>query len=352
MDSEKNSNLLNSYNVKIVRNEVQSLYGLTKGMLLEEDSSILSLAFHNYLLFFTIEAINYVSEFSNTTINYNYKTQLKRSRAKIKPYELSIENITTNINNLNYKTMEYFSRDLSEIIKKLFGNMIDNLGIYKYKSKIISNTFLIASDLKHLIYTNNEIDSQKIISSSKTVGELLSLLMNLFGNKRTKICKLNILDKIELKDYNVINKNNKLLKEDIDINIALFILDNLSILNFYNLIIRNFNICDSLKYRIAYVSFYRTFYNLNKLFEKSFDEKLEGINKICKKYSCLDNRIFRNGICHYNITDKLDNSDIDRNEMYLGLIKKYLKIDELTFKNMLNNYYSELSNEIENLILK
>lgn len=352
MKTNKDINLLRMYNNNLLKDEVQSLYSLMKCFMSEDDSAILSLAFQNYLVLIVVEGINYLCEISNLDINYEYKRQLNKCRAKIKPYQLELEQITTKISNLNYETMEYYSNDLPNIIKVLFNNMITNLGIYKYKKKIISNTFLITSDQKYLMYTNNKIDTEKMFSSSKTIGELLSLLMKVFKNDYSKISQSNITEKFELEDFKVIDKENKLLKRDIDLNIELFLLDILSVLNFYNLIIREANICESLKYRIGYITFYRTYHNLNKILDKKVEMKFNNLNKICKKYNVLDNRVFRNGMSHYNIVDKLDIIDLKPNEMYLGLINKYLKMDDLYFKNALDNYCEELSNEIERSILK
>ncbi len=341
--------ILKEYNDKIVREEIQYLYSITKSFKNEKDSSILLMIFMNYLIFLTLEATDYIA---NIKLDFNYKVELKRCRAKIKPYELNIEKILNKIDGSNKGFMNYFSNNLNYFKKKIFRKLITNFGVYKYKNKIIGNTFLIVSDLKYIILKNNIINTEKIRNSSAVIAELLNLIMEIFQNNKNFDCKTNISYKITKEDYDVSKQNNNILKDNIDLNIALFLLDNLSILNFCKLILLNSDICDSLKYRMAYISFYRTYHNLLKLFEKEINCKFKRINLICKNYSLLDERTFRNGMCHYNIIDKLEENEIIKDELYYGLISKYLKINDSEFKTFLINYFDELSLEIEKVILK
>lgn len=337
------------YNTILVKEEVTSLYSIINSIIKDKNGSIISLGFFNYLILLTIEISDYINNNYSANINVKYKSKLKECRARIKPYQLEISDIFTKINKLNIETMDNYTKNLSKITKVLFPNLITNLGIFKYNDKIIANTFLIAKDLKPIIYKDNNPDKDKIIEISSVVGELLKNLTSLFNNNVFKTNVINLKEKFTSKDYNVLKKCNKLFAKEIDINTSLFLLNILSIINFCNEIIYKFNISESLKYRILYIAYYRTYHNLNIIFAVNISE-LNNLKLIHSKYDVLNNRIFRNAMFHYDFTDKIDESELDETELYFGLIKKYFKINQFEYKNLIKNYFNDVSSIIQNII--
>lgn len=342
---------INELNTIMVRKEIESLAVLTNSICKNDEKDILSMGFHSYLIFIIVELVNYTNNQEQILINYNYKNQLKSVRAKLKPYELNYDEFIKKTHDMNINSMNFYKKDLNDYVKDNFDFLITNLGVYKYRGKIISNTFLIESELKKIMLTDNDFDSNKIYNSSKTVGELLSLLVNIYLVNFPKYTSNLTNEKIKLYDYNV-TTNNELFNSNVDVNISLILLNNLSLINYYKLIIADVKIVNSLKYRIAYILYYRTFYNLSIILYNLDNKEFENLKYILNEYTILDNRIFRNGICHYSLKDKLDDSEIDNAEMFLGMIKKYLKINELNFINLLNDYFNKISCEIESIIIK
>lgn len=347
----KHDMILKKYNTILVKEEVTSLYIITNSIIKNKDGDIICLGFNNYLILLTLEITDYINNNYSTNINIKYKSKLKECRARIKPYQLEISEIFTKINKLNKETMNTYTQNLSKIAKILFSNLITNLGVFEYNNRIIANTFLIAKDLKPIIYKDNKPDKDKIIEISSTTGELLRTLTAIFNKKIPKINDVNLdfKEKFILKNYNVFKKHNEFFAKDIDINISLFLLDILSIINFCNEIIYRFNISESLKYRILYIAYYRTYHNLNTIFNTNTD-KLNNLKLIHDKYKILNNRIFRNAMFHYDFSDKINETELDDTELYFGLIKKYFKINQFEYKILIKNYFNDISSAIESII--
>ncbi|MBQ8892117.1 MAG: hypothetical protein IJ068_04615 [Bacilli bacterium] len=339
---------LTELNTILVASELKSLYSITKGIINCENNSIVSLGFFNYVILLSVEICDYANETYGDKLTYKYKRKIKECRARIKEYNIESSEILALIEKTNVESIDYFYKDLSKLVQMIFGSLITNLGIYKYNDKIISNTFLISKDLKPIIYNDRKIDKKRIKEVSTSLGMLLNTLYLIFYKDVQVQANVNIKYNFVLEDYNVRKKNN-LLNPKINNNEALFFLDILSILNFCKEIIYYFEICDELKYRIFYLAFYRTYHNTIKLVEK--DDKYLNINNILKKYYNLDNKVFRNAMFHYNITDKINSNEIKFDQMYYGIIFKYLKMSDIEYKKSIINYFTELSSAISNIIL-
>lgn len=340
------TNKVLEYNNKMVINEIKSLCGLIKSVRKSKNSSIIALGIFNYFILFAIEAINYIEITQNIIINYNYKTQLNSSRARIKEYTKDYNGILEDIKKINKKTYTDFYDKTSNFVKKHFSYMITNLGIYYYNEQIIGNTFLYEMDNKKIFLTNNVYDKNKIYLASIEVGKMLKNVLKNFGEEELDI-KTKKENKILSKDYDVYT-NNKLFNKNVDLNCCLLLLNILSVLNFYKYIIKDYKICDSLKYRIGYCVFYRSYYNLQEIIKSNTD--FCKIKIVLDKYSKLDNRTFRNGIFHYNLQGKLKENELDYNDIYCGVLKKQLDLTTDEFKENIDNCIDEMSNEIGSLI--
>lgn len=138
-------------NTMLVKKELEEMLGIIKSLKENKDSSKLSLGISCYLILIVIEALNYIENNLNISIDYKFKNNLKSSRARIKPYDSSYKEMLENITKLNEEKYNYFSNLCDPIAKAMFPKLIDNIGITLYKGKIIDNTFLDEIDNKKLL---------------------------------------------------------------------------------------------------------------------------------------------------------------------------------------------------------
>ena len=281
-----NVNEIKEENTKLVKRELEEVLGIIKSLKENKDSSKLSLGINCYLILIVIETLNYIENNLNLSIDYKFKSTLKSSRARIKPYDNSYKEMLENIKKLNEEKYNYFSGLCNPIVKALFPRLINNIGITLYKGKIIDNAFLDEIDNKKIITTSGEYDSSKTFEIAKEVGSLVIKILNQIDGKEKKV-NLNIKEKIYNKDYNVYYQQNDLFQCDLEINCSILLLNALCSINYYKYLIREFNVSNSLKYRIAYIVFSRTFNNLNKIAETN---KLNSILNVLKKYDYLKPR--------------------------------------------------------------
>lgn len=333
-------------NTMLVKRELEEMLGIIKSLKENKDSSKLSLGINCYLILIVIEALNYIENNLNISIDYKFKNNLKSSRARIKPYDSSYKEMLENITKLNEEKYNYFSNLCNPMAKAIFPELIDNIGITLYKGKIIDNTFLDEIDNKKIITTNGNYDSSKTFEVGKEVGSLIIKILNKIGGKENKI-NLNINETIFNEDYNVYYQHNNFFQCNLEVNCCLLLLNALCSLNYYKYLIRKFNISNSLKYRIAYIVFSRTFNNLYKITEIN---ELQSILTILNKYSYLNNREFRNKMFHYDICNEISVHEFNENDMYLGLINKIFKISENDYIKDIDNYIDDISIEIEQTI--
>lgn len=339
-------NEIKEENTILVKRELEEMLGIIKSLKENKDSSKLSLGINCYLILIVIEALNYIENTLNISIDYKFKNNLKSSRSRIKPYDSSYKEMLENITKLNEEKYDYFSNLCDSIAKAIFPKLIDNIGITLYKGKIIDNTFLDEIDNKKIITTSGNYDSSKTFEVSKELGSLIIKILNQIEGKEQKV-NLNINEKIFNKDYNVYYQQNDLFQCNLEVNCSLLLLNVLCSLNYYKYLIRGFNVSNSLKYRIAYIVFSRTFNNLNEIAKIN---KLHSILSVLKKYDYLNNRKFRNKMFHYDIYNEISTQEFNKNEMYLGLINKFFKISEEDYIKDIDNYIDNLSDNIEQVI--
>ncbi|MGN1338643.1 MAG: hypothetical protein ACI4WW_09250 [Candidatus Coprovivens sp.] len=339
-------NEIKEANTMLVKRELEEMLGIIKSLKENKDSSKLSLGINCYLILIVIEALNYVENDLNLSITYKFKSSLKSSRARIKPYDSSYDEMLKNITKLNEEKYDYFSSLCNPITKILFPRLIDNIGITLYKGKIIDNTFLDEIDNKKIIITNGKYDSSKTFEIGKEVGSLIIKILNQIDGNDKKV-NLNINETIFNNDYNVYYQQNNLFKCDLEVNYCLLLLNALCSLNYYKYLIREFSISNSLKYRIAYIVFSRTFNNLYKITEKN---GLISILTILKKYDYLNDKKFRNKIFHYDIYNEISANEFNKNDIYLGLTNKIFKITEKEYIEDIDNYIDDVSTIIEQTI--
>ena len=339
-------NEIKEENTILVKRELEEMLGIIKSLKENKDASKLSLGINCYLILIVIEALNYIENNLNLSIDYKFKSSLKSSRARIKPYDSSYKEMLEIIQKLNEEKYNYFSGLCNPIAKTFFPRLIDNIGITLYKGKIIDNTFLDEIDNKKIITTSGKYDSSKTFEVAKEVGSLIIKILNQIDGKEQKV-NLNIKEKIFNKDYNVYYQQNDLFQCDLEVNCSLLLLNILCSLNYYKYLIREFNISNSLKYRIAYIVFSRTFNNLSEIAEIN---KLYSILSVLKKYDYLNNREFRNKMFHYDIYNEISIQEFNKKDMYLGLINKIFKISEKDYIKDIDSYINDMSIIIEQII--
>lgn len=341
-------NEIKKENTLLVKKELEEMLGIIISLKENKDSCKLLLGINCYFILIAIEAVNYVEKEINKSIQYKYKNQLKSSRARLKPYTNSYNEIYESIKNINISQYKYFSTLCNPIAVKRFPYLIDNLGITLYKGKIIDNTFLNIMDNKKIITHNSSLNSEKTFNIAKELGSLISKTLEQINGEKKEI-SLNIQSNITFKDYNTYFQENALFVNNIDVNCCLLLLNILCPLNYYTYIIKKFNISSSLKYRFAYIIFCRSYNNLIEILKNN---KLILIEKIIKKYDYLNNKNFRNKIFHYDIHKLLQLENYNKNEIYLGLIKQELQVSQVKFMKDIDEYFIELADIIEKAILK
>lgn len=333
-------------NTHLVKRETEELYGIMKSLIKNKNASTLILGMNSYLVLIVVESLNYFENTQKININYKYKNNIKSTRARLKPYDNSYPEMLENIRKLNEEKFNYFASLYNPIVKEQYPNLIKNIGITSYKGKMIDNTFLTELDNKKIIITNKEYDSSKTYNIAQEAGALLKNILKQI-NGTTKIINLNIIDSISNDNYNVYFQHKNLFKCNLDINCSLLLLNTLCSLNYYKYIIKEFNISNSLKYRIAYIVFNRTFNNLKEI---GGANNLKSLLVALKKYEYLNNKYFRNKMFHYDIYNEISIEDFDKNEMYLGLISKIFNISEKSYIKEIDDYINSIPSIIEKII--
>lgn len=343
-------------NFKMVKEEIYDLNKIFYSINDSKDKDILSIGFFYYFIILEMEALNYIEHNTDIKIKEKliYKKKLENCRARIKPLEGNSQSIYNSYEKMNMNEMKRYTKDLDLEKIGIFKSLITNLGIYKINRQVILNTFEANKIYKEIIFTEGDYDTNKVYETSKEIGQILAYLNNIFGINRN-IRKENINYEIYLEDYDVLRKNTILFNNKIDRNIALMLLDELCMINFYRNIIKSFHIKDSTKYRMAYITFNRTYNNIKKYVQINKELKLNvwmyKIEDIISKYNYLNENNFRNCIFHYDLNNDLEDKEI-KDELYFGVISKYLNISEKTFKYSLNNYFNIMSRVLTNLIMK
>lgn len=332
---------IEKYNYDLVKKDIENLYKIYKDLLKEEKCNILIMGWFQYFILICIEALNYIK------INriLKYKKILENCRARMKPLKIDYNLMYQKMEKLNLDKMIEYKEYVKKYARILFSNCITNYGLYKIDDKIIGNTFLYESLYKKIIYENGSINVNKILNVSKEIGETISDLINYFELERKYIgISKNI--KIKCEDYNVFKNNNKLLNANIDTNKGLILLNAISLINFYNFVISKMNVRKELKYRLGYIVYDNTYGNISKITgkERIIYEKL-------KKFECLNKKEFRNCMFHYNLENDLEDEEI-KEEMYFGIIYKYLNISEEEYINLIDEYMNKISYILEKCILK
>ena len=334
---------IEKYNNDLVKKDMENLYIIFKDLQKEKNNSILMLGWFQYFILISIEVLNYTKV--NKTLKY--KKVIENCRARIKPFEMEYDEMYQKMEELNLKKMNEYTEYVKKGFRTMLSKFITNYGLYKINNNIIGNTFLYESLYKKIIYENGEINKNKMIAVSKEIGEIISDLMNFLKLERTYQGKSKDIC-IENEDYNVFENNNKLLKENIDINDGLILLNSISIINFYKYVICKMNVRKELKYRLGYIVYDSTYRNILKVIGKINDREI--IEKI-QKYECLNYRKYRNCMFHYDLVQDLKQGEI-RDEMYLGIIHKYLNISEEEYIKLIEEYMYEISDILEKNILK
>lgn len=333
---------IEAYNYNLVKKDIENIYIIFKDLMREKDNVVLMMGWFQYFILVSIEALNY----SGISKKLKYKRAIESCRARLKPLEIEYDAIYQKMEELNLQKMKEYREYVKKEFRIILNGFITNYGIYKTNDKIIGNTFLYESIYKKIIYENNQASKTKIIAVSKEIGEILSDLMGFFELEKEYEGKCRNIH-IDYKNYNVFKSNNRLLKRKIDTNNELILLNSLSMINFYIHIICIMNVRKELKYRLGYIIYNNTYKNILKIIEKIDNEEI--VKKI-SKYEILSDRNFRNCMFHYDILHDLEEKEI-KDEMYFGIISKYLNTSEKKYIELIDGYMNETSNILENSIL-
>lgn len=332
--------LIEKYNTELVRNDIEALYKILRNLLVEEDYPILILGWLQYFILIIVESIKY----SGMNITLKHKRIIENCRARIKPFEVDYNEMYANMEKLNLEKYTEYKNKVSEMWQGILDCFITNYGVYKIDNNIIGNTFLYEGLYKKIIYENGSVNGDKIKSITQELGEVLVRLINFYGISDGFELKKGSFD-IKCEDYNVFKKRNKLIRKDMDAITGLMLLNSISILNFYNNVIVKMVTRNELRYRLGYIVYDSTSKNVEKICE---DQKF---SETFKKYEILNNRSFRNCMFHYDLTKDLSDFEI-KEEMYHGIIHKYLGINERKYIELIDNYANEMDSFLEKMVLK
>lgn len=346
------NNLIRDKNNELVKNDIIEIYSFLKFVIKNKDP-VLHLGSFYYCVFIIIEVINYLENVYKLELkkNLKYKKALINIRSRLKPYENLLENnkLYSDIENLNEKTMNSFFIKAGKLAQIFFKSLITNLGVYKYTNNIIGNTFLYEKKYKTIMK-----DSNKVYEVSQVIGESIVTIARIFKININDYMIKNFKIVTENSDYNVYENKNKLFNNS-NTNINLLLLDEMSIINFYRFIITKIMNNNETKYRLGYIVFFQTIKNIETIIQLnnrvSMENDLSKLSKEIDVYKDLVNDRYRNCMYHYDICNDLNKEDIIHDEMFFGLIKKHLNINETEFKDRINMYIENVSNLIEGIIL-
>ena len=334
---------IEKYNYDLVKKDIENIYIIFNDVIKDKNSSILMLGWFQYFILICIEVLKY----AKTDKKLKYKKVLENCRARIKPLEIEYDLIYEKMKTLNSDKMKEYTGYVKKDFRKIFSKFVNNYGLYRINNRIIGNTFLYENLYKKIIYENGNISKNKMIEVSKEVGEILAELMAFLGLQKTYESMSNNFS-IKNEDYNVFKNNNNLLKENIDTNDGLILLNSISIINFYKFIICKMNVRKELKYRLGYIVYDSSYGNIMKVVQK---DKINKIKEKLEKYECLNNREYRNCMFHYNMTKNLTEEEI-KDEIYFGIIQKYLHVTEDEYIRLIDEYMYEIADILEKSILR
>lgn len=334
---------IEKYNYDLVKKDIANIYIIFNDVIKDKNSSILMLGWFQYFVLICIEVLKY----TKTNKKLKYKKVLENCRARIKPLDIEYDLIYEKMKTLNSDKMKEYTQYVKKDFRKIFSKFVNNYGLYRINNRIIGNTFLYESLYKKIIYENGQISKNKIIEVSKELGEIVAELMAFLGLQKTCESMSNNFC-IKNEDYNVFKNNNKLLKENIDTNDGLILLNSISIINFYKFIICQMNVRKELKYRLGYIVYDSTYGNIMKVVQK---DKINKIKEKLEKYECLNNREYRNCMFHYNMIKNLTEEEI-KDEIYFGIIQKYLHVTEDEYIRLIDEYMYEIADILEKSILR
>lgn len=317
------------YNNVLIKEDLNTLMDLNQYLnsFSKADCSILYLNFMRYNNFILLEMLEYLEKIYNIDImkELKQKKSIKKIRAKLKCNAA----VLCKLEDINSKMHMMFKKMNNPIIMKLFPSLCYNFAIFIYDKKVIANNFEVSAIMEKVIYSNNKIDKQKILSYSEEIGHIMKFLCKKFNVN----CALNFNKKIgnellETRDYELY----KYIK-DKDFSKYIFYLNKLVILNFYcSIILNKFKgTVNSLDLKLKYVICRNTVEELKQI-ENSFDSS---------SYSSIfDNIYFRNFMYHYIFPKNI--FSIDEEKVLFGICEELLSVDETILNSLLNSCISEL----------
>ena len=334
-------------NHQLVVSELENLMMALKAILALKDSGVVINGAISYIVLLTLEGVRYTNKYGSETIGYNFKGALESTRARLKPTNLTVNELIEKMRKLNEDSYGYFASLCSPTIRRLLPTLINNLGITFCDEMMIDNTFLDLMNNKKMIFYNSAADSQRMIEKAYEVGKTLRLTIAENGGD---FCKdpLQFDCKTSYEDYNVFCGKGPFGSSD-RIELKLILLNYLCAINYCERVFLRQKICDSLKYRLAYIVYNKTFVEIAKI-NTDLPEVFMGESSalICK-YGKLNRKEFRNCMFHYDMAQEIEQYDFDSEEMYLGAIKSKLAMNEAEFKLLLRNYFLDARRMLEHV---
>lgn len=342
-------------NNTIIKRELEDLIKLHMSVVKSNSSEMLMLGLINYANFINLEVINYISNNFNTDLRQflKFKKSIKNIRARLKEESINFKERSAKIAEFNKETYEEFKK--TNVISKILNISVENLGIYYTDKKIIGNTFLYGKSYNSL-KTNGSYDKEKIIDYSKEQGQLIAEFSEIFKVSNNEIIDVKKID-IVCKDFDVFSSETKVFNDNVNRTICLKILDMISNINYYFMIIANILENNStLRYRIAYIIWHTTYNDLRKIIDvnSSFDKPLEEkeFSDILDNQKIYLNKEFRNCMFHYDIKSVITKEYYDENKVFLGLVEQIFNSFELEYMIMIEFFLKRLLKLFEEKVLK
>lgn len=342
-------------NNTIIKRELEDILKLNMSIIKSSSSEILMLGLINYTSFINLEVMNYISNNFNTDLRQflKFKNIIINIRARLKEENISFKERSIKIAQFNKETYEEFKK--TNIISDILNISVENLGIYYKDKKIIGNTFLYDKNYKYL-KTDGSYGKEKIIDYGNEQGQLVAEFSKIFKVSTGEKIDTKKID-IVCKDFDVFSLKTKIFNDNIDRTICLKILDMISNINYYFMIIANILENNStLRYRIAYIIWYTAYNDLSKIIDvnSSFDKPLEEkkFSDILNNQKIYLNQDFRNCMFHYDIKHVITKEYYDENKLFLGLVEQIFNFSELEYIITIEVFLKRLLKLFEETILK
>ena len=329
---------LNQATIKMITRDCATIVSLHLKI---KDDPIYSLCFYPFIAFFC-RAVQ--ENYSRTIVDVKTDKMVCDIRNGLK-FSTDRYNHIINIFGRENELQEIYFKSILRFnfLRKI--GAYSNLGVYlSHDGQVISNTQLIGY-LYNLSYPNNQMNVRRANEVGLGLGKSMGVIMHNHPNEESVYCGSNLI-KHGYQDFNTQKKNNLFSNRE-DINLNLFLLHLLSIVNSYYLLFEPMmDDTNSWKLRFEYVINHIVWSGLNTIrnhyiFEKQPDYlKYDTLNSLCDNGAHFFPSKYRNAMYHYGLVAKDGPSIIENyyneNDPLFGLV-------ESCFNGItIEEYYGEL----------